>query len=76
MTTEQQDGLVAAEPSSHSQGNGPNLSSINAQLITHGWAKRPLKLDKLGDKDQAEVVTVLYELLGACVVSLATSTMV
>ena len=46
------------------------LSSINAQLISHGWAKRPLHLSKLSEKDHAEVVTVLFELLGSSVVSL------
>ena len=45
------------------------LSSINAQLISHGWAKRPLNLSKLPEKDHAEVVTVLFELLGSSVVS-------
>jgi hypothetical protein len=53
------------------QDAGPStatLSSINAQLISHGWAKRPLNLSKLPEKDHAEVVTVLFELLGSSVV--------
>lgn len=64
--------LVAEFPGTPQSGAGPStatLSSINAQLISHGWAKRPLNLSKLSEKDHAEVITVLFELLGSSVVS-------
>ncbi|WWD16154.1 hypothetical protein CI109_100579 [Kwoniella shandongensis] len=48
------------------------LSTINSQLITHGWAKRPLRLQALSEKDYNEVVGVLFELLGASVSNLNT----
>ncbi|WWC60878.1 uncharacterized protein I303_103454 [Kwoniella dejecticola CBS 10117] len=43
------------------------LSSINSQLINHGWTKKPLDLSALGAKDHNDVVSVLFELLGASV---------
>lgn len=45
------------------------LTTINSQLMSHGWAKRPLNLDALSQKDYNEVVAVLFELMGASVVS-------
>ncbi|EIW70060.1 hypothetical protein TREMEDRAFT_30323, partial [Tremella mesenterica DSM 1558] len=48
------------------------LSSINAQLLSHGWAKRPLNLDALTGKDYEDVVGVLFELLGSSVTNLET----
>lgn len=59
-------------PMTNNDGAGPShtsLSTINAQLISHGWAKRPLNLDALKERDQADVVAVLFELIGAGVVS-------
>ncbi|OCF55871.1 hypothetical protein L486_06627 [Kwoniella mangroviensis CBS 10435] len=41
------------------------LSTINSQLINHGWTKRPLDLSALSAKDHNEVVSVLFELLGS-----------
>lgn len=46
-----------------------SISSINAQLITHGWIKRPLNLDRLPEKDHLAITTVLFDLLGASIVS-------
>ena len=37
--------------------------------MTHGWAKRPLNLDALSDKDHADVLAVLFDLIGASIVS-------
>ncbi|KAK4687754.1 hypothetical protein P7C73_g2366, partial [Tremellales sp. Uapishka_1] len=48
------------------------LSSINSQLLTHGWAKRPLNLNALAEKDFNEVVAVLFELIGAGVSNVET----
>lgn len=45
-----------------------SLSAINAQLLSHGWTKRPLKLSALSEADYSEVVAVLFELLGSNVV--------
>jgi len=44
------------------------LSAINAQLLSHGWTKRPLNLSALDEKNHTDVVTVLFELLGTSVV--------
>ncbi|OCF44171.1 hypothetical protein I317_01963 [Kwoniella heveanensis CBS 569] len=41
------------------------LSTINVQLINHGWAKKPLDLSALGKKEHNEAVGVLFELLGS-----------
>ncbi|WVQ71848.1 hypothetical protein IAR50_001390 [Cryptococcus sp. DSM 104548] len=46
------------------------LSTINAQLMSHGWAKRPLNLSALSQKDHNEIVAVLFELLGSSVSNL------
>ncbi|TYJ52148.1 hypothetical protein B9479_007245 [Cryptococcus floricola] len=46
------------------------LSTINSQLMSHGWAKRPLQLNALSEKDHNDVVAVLFELLGASVSNL------
>ena len=54
--------------STSSQSSNTSLSSINSQLITHGWVKRPLDLDALAERDHNEVIRVLFELLGASVV--------
>ncbi|WWD09906.1 hypothetical protein V865_008035 [Kwoniella europaea PYCC6329] len=43
------------------------LSTINSQLINHGWTKCPLDLSALSAKDHNEVVSVLFELLGSSV---------
>ncbi|WVQ78472.1 hypothetical protein IAT38_000558 [Cryptococcus sp. DSM 104549] len=48
------------------------LSTINSQLMSHGWAKKPLNLGALGQKDYNDVVAVLFELLGAGVSNLNT----
>lgn len=45
------------------------LSALNAQLMNHGWAKRPLNLDALDDRSRIDVVTTMFEMLGAHVVS-------
>lgn len=37
--------------------------------MSHGWAKKPLNLGALSQKDHNEVVGVLFELMGASVVS-------
>jgi len=67
--------VIASKSSTHAEDNATressqssSLSSINAQLISHGWAKKPLNLGKLSEKDHTYVVSVLYELLGASVV--------
>ena len=62
--------IDAPEESSQSS----SLSSINAQLISHGWSKKPLNLGKLSEKDHSHVVSVLYELLGSSVVRSARHT--
>ncbi|WVO20922.1 uncharacterized protein IAS62_002223 [Cryptococcus decagattii] len=46
------------------------LTTINSQLMSHGWAKRPLNLGALGHRDYNEVVAVLFELMGASVSNL------
>ncbi|WWC69229.1 uncharacterized protein I206_103166 [Kwoniella pini CBS 10737] len=43
------------------------LTSINAQLLNHGWTKKPLDLSALSTKGHNDVTTVLFELLGASV---------
>ncbi|WVR05359.1 hypothetical protein IAU60_002373 [Kwoniella sp. DSM 27419] len=48
------------------------LSSINVQLINHGYVKKPLSLEALSNKDHNEVVTVLCDLLGVTVNNLNT----
>lgn len=48
---------------------GPSVSSLNTQLLAHGFAKRPLRLDALSDAEQVNVTGVIVELLGANVVS-------
>ncbi|GFZ45799.1 hypothetical protein JCM24511_03529 [Saitozyma sp. JCM 24511] len=57
---------------SSSSSSSSTLSSINSQLLTHGWAKRPLNLDALSEKQHNDVVSVLFELLGASVTNLET----
>lgn len=47
----------------------PTISSINAQLISHGWIKKPLNLDKLPEKDHLAVTTALFDLLGSSTAS-------
>lgn len=47
-----------------------SVSSLNTQLLAHGYAKRPLKLDRLSDNEQVHVANVITELLGATVVRL------
>lgn len=59
------------ETRSSSTTASSSLSSINYQLLTHGWAKRPLNLDALSEHHFHEVVSVLYALIGAGVVSLS-----
>lgn len=46
-----------------------SVSSLNTQLLAHGFAKRPLRLDNLTDAEQINVTSVIVELLGANVVS-------
>ncbi|OXG21666.1 hypothetical protein C366_01349 [Cryptococcus neoformans Tu401-1] len=46
------------------------LTTINSQLMSHGWAKKPLNLGALSQKDHNEVVGVLFELMGASVSNL------
>lgn len=53
----------------NSSDDPSTLSAINAQLLSHGWTKRPLNLSALYEKDYTEVVTVLFELLASSVVS-------
>ncbi|WVW82844.1 hypothetical protein I302_104856 [Kwoniella bestiolae CBS 10118] len=43
------------------------LSTINSQLLNHGWTQRPLDLSSLSTKDHNEVVSVLFDLLGSSV---------
>lgn len=50
-----------------------SVSSLNTQLLAHGFAKRPLRLDALPDAEQVNVTGVLVELLGANVVSPSSS---
>lgn len=50
---------------------GHSVSSLNNQLLAHGFAKRPLRLDALPDNEQVAVTAVIVELLGANVVSAA-----
>lgn len=45
-----------------------HVSSLNARLLAHGYAKRPLKLDRLSDSDQVHLANVITELLGSSVV--------
>jgi hypothetical protein len=45
-----------------------HVSSLNAKLLAHGYAKRPLKLDRLSDSEQVHVANVITELLGSSVV--------
>lgn len=47
------------------------VSSLNAKLLAHGYAKRPLKLDRLSDSEQVHVANVITELLGASVVRIS-----
>ena len=44
------------------------LESLNSQLMTHGWTKKPMRLDALSSKDLAHVVGIMFELLGSSVV--------
>ena len=46
-----------------------SLSSVNSQLLSHGHAKRPLSLEGLSERDQAEVLGVLLDLLSNSTVS-------
>ncbi|KAL1411024.1 hypothetical protein Q8F55_001969 [Vanrija albida] len=48
-----------------------SLSSLNSQLLAHGYAKRPLSLSALSDNEQAHVSNVVSELLGASVANLS-----
>ncbi|WRT67356.1 uncharacterized protein IL334_004327 [Kwoniella shivajii] len=48
------------------------LSTINTQLLNHGWAKKPLNLTSLSEKNYNEVVSVLYDLLGSSVTNINT----
>jgi hypothetical protein len=45
------------------------LSSLNAQLVAHGYTKRSLRLDALSSSDQAQVASVIADLLNASSVS-------
>lgn len=49
-------------------GTSKPVSSLNAKLLAHGYAKRPLRLDRLSDSEQVHVANVITELLGASVV--------
>lgn len=55
----------------HDSGGSTSMEALNTQLAAHGYCKRPLRLDKLSSSEQAQVATVIYELLGASVVSVA-----
>ncbi|ORY28317.1 Afadin and alpha-actinin-binding-domain-containing protein [Naematelia encephala] len=57
---------------SRSQASSLSLSSINTQLLSHGWAKRPLNLEALSQRDLNDVTAVLYELIGAGVSNITT----
>jgi hypothetical protein len=59
---------MASSPETMSAVFGSSLSSLNSQLMNHGWTKRPLNLEALGEREQNDVVAVLFELLGASVV--------
>ncbi|GMK55111.1 hypothetical protein CspeluHIS016_0201670 [Cutaneotrichosporon spelunceum] len=48
-----------------------HVSSLNAKLLAHGYAKRPLKLDRLSDSEQVHVANVITELLGSSVTNLS-----
>ncbi|TXT13634.1 hypothetical protein VHUM_01001 [Vanrija humicola] len=48
-----------------------SISSLNSQLLAHGYAKRPLNLSALSDNEQANVSYVVSELLGASVANLS-----
>ncbi|KAK8869584.1 hypothetical protein IAR55_000151 [Kwoniella newhampshirensis] len=72
-------GATASYDNEHSDVNASTstilsaeLSSINSQLLTHGWARRPLNLEALSQKDYNEVVGVLFDLIGASVSNLNT----
>jgi hypothetical protein len=71
MTVDNQPEQHGKDSSGKSEAGPPNstLSSINAQLISHGWTKRPLNLERLSEKDQQAVTAVLFDLLGSSVVS-------
>ncbi|BEJ12383.1 hypothetical protein CspHIS471_0208430 [Cutaneotrichosporon sp. HIS471] len=48
-----------------------HVSSLNAKLLAHGYAKRPLRLDRLSDSEQVHVANVITELLGSSVTNLS-----
>ncbi|CAK9784519.1 hypothetical protein CC85DRAFT_326057 [Cutaneotrichosporon oleaginosum] len=48
-----------------------HVSSLNAKLLAHGYAKRPLKLDRLSESEQVHVANVITELLGSSVTNLS-----
>ncbi|BEI81682.1 hypothetical protein CcaverHIS002_0208420 [Cutaneotrichosporon cavernicola] len=48
-----------------------HVSSLNAKLLAHGYANRPLKLDRLSDSEQVHVANVITELLGSSVANLS-----
>lgn len=62
--------IMAMLGSDYSVGSSSSgsLSSLNSQLLTHGWSKRPLNLDGLSERDLADVVAVFFELLGSSLV--------
>ncbi|WVF71962.1 hypothetical protein IAT40_006772 [Kwoniella sp. CBS 6097] len=56
---------VSDEPDLSMAPLSAELSTINVQLMNHGWAKKPLDLSALGTKEHNEVVGVLFDLLGS-----------
>lgn len=54
---------VRPAPNVEKEVESRSLSSINAELVSHGFAKRPLKLDALSSADQAQLASVLCEIL-------------
>lgn len=60
---------VASPDESVASSSNDSLSSLNSQLLSHGWSKRPLNLDALSERDLGEVISVFFELLGSSIVS-------
>ena len=58
-------------PAESSQERRPpkhDLTSLNAELISHGWIKRPLSLNGLSERELGEVIGAIYEVVGSAIV--------
>ncbi|KAL7424248.1 hypothetical protein Q5752_001835 [Cryptotrichosporon argae] len=63
---------MTSEPAAAIPAKPASLSTVNAQLLAHGFARKALNLAALSERDEADVTAVLYELLSSSLSNLST----